>query len=63
MIADTQPSNHQLSKLQMYIDTSSVELFINDGEAVFTERFYSETALRYGFLQIHLSNLILIFMN
>jgi len=28
----------------MYIDTSSVELFINDGEAVFTERFYSETA-------------------
>ncbi|MCO7040669.1 glycoside hydrolase family 32 protein [Staphylococcus lugdunensis] len=31
-------------KLQMYIDTSSVELFINDGEAVFTERFYSETA-------------------
>lgn len=29
--------------LQIFIDTSSLELFINDGEAVFTERFYSET--------------------
>lgn len=26
--------------LQLYIDTSSVEIFINQGEAVFTERFY-----------------------
>ncbi|MGK9289027.1 glycoside hydrolase family 32 protein [Staphylococcus warneri] len=30
--------------LQIYIDTSSIEIFINEGEAVFTERYYSETA-------------------
>lgn len=29
-------------KLQVYIDKSSVEIFINDGEAVFTERYYTE---------------------
>lgn len=29
-------------KLQLFIDTSSLEIFINDGEAVFTERFYFE---------------------
>ncbi|UDI77361.1 sucrose-6-phosphate hydrolase [Staphylococcus taiwanensis] len=28
--------------LQLYIDTSSIEVFINDGESVFTERYYSE---------------------
>ncbi|WP_210125291.1 sucrose-6-phosphate hydrolase [Staphylococcus sp. GDY8P85P] len=28
--------------LQLYLDTSSVEIFINDGESVFTERYYSE---------------------
>ena len=31
-------------KLQLFIDTSSLEIFINDGEAVFTERFYFEKA-------------------
>lgn len=29
-------------RLQIFIDTSSLEIFINDGEAVFTERFYFE---------------------
>lgn len=29
-------------KLHVFIDRSSVEIFINDGEAVFTERLYSE---------------------
>lgn len=29
-------------KLQLLIDRSSVEIFINDGETVFTERYYSE---------------------
>lgn len=28
--------------LQLFIDTSSVEIFINQGEAVFTERYYVE---------------------
>jgi beta-fructofuranosidase len=28
--------------LQLLIDRSSVEFFINDGETVFTERYYSE---------------------
>lgn len=31
-------------KLRLFIDTSSLELFINDGETVFTERFYLEEA-------------------
>lgn len=31
-------------KLQIFIDTSSLEIFINDGEAVFTERFYFDNA-------------------
>lgn len=31
-------------QMQLYVDTSSVEIFINQGEAVFTERFYSEEA-------------------
>ncbi|WP_322862757.1 GH32 C-terminal domain-containing protein [Lactobacillus apis] len=26
----------------MFIDTSSVEFFINDGELVFSERYYTE---------------------
>lgn len=30
--------------IQMFIDTSSIEIFINDGESVFTERYYSEEA-------------------
>lgn len=30
--------------IQLYVDKSSIEIFINDGEAVFTERFYSEEA-------------------
>lgn len=31
-------------KLQIFIDKSSLEVFINKGEAVFTERYYSECA-------------------
>lgn len=31
-------------KLHIFIDTSSLEIFINDGEAVFTERFYFDNA-------------------
>lgn len=29
-------------KLRIFIDTSSVEFFINDGELVFSERYYTE---------------------
>ena len=29
-----------LEKIQMFVDTSSIEIFINDGEEVFTSRFY-----------------------
>ena len=28
--------------LRAFVDTSSIEIFINDGELVFTERFYTE---------------------
>ena len=30
--------------IQAFIDTSSIEIFINDGELVFTERYYTEDA-------------------
>ncbi|WP_297077095.1 sucrose-6-phosphate hydrolase [uncultured Enterococcus sp.] len=30
---------------QVFIDTSSIEIFLNDGETVFTERYYSEVPL------------------
>ena len=30
---------------QVFIDTSSIEIFLNDGETVFTERYYSEAPL------------------
>jgi len=31
-------------KLHMYVDTSSVEIFVNDGQRTFTERFYNNMA-------------------
>jgi len=34
--------SHQDLKLQIFIDKSSIEIFINDGEAVLTERYYTE---------------------
>ena len=30
----------ELKKIQMFVDTSSIEIFINNGEEVFTSRFY-----------------------
>lgn len=36
--------NNDNLNLQIYLDTSSIEIFINDGESVFTERYYSESA-------------------
>lgn len=33
--------NH-LHKLQMYLDSSSIEVFINDGQEVFTARFFAD---------------------
>lgn len=33
-----------LKEMQIFIDTSSVEIFLNQGMVVFTERFYSEDA-------------------
>lgn len=32
-------------KLQVFVDTSSIEIFVNDGEVVFTERIYVENGL------------------
>ena len=32
----------QLSQLQIFSDTSSLEIFINDGDAVFTSRVYPD---------------------
>ncbi|MDT3984797.1 GH32 C-terminal domain-containing protein, partial [Staphylococcus ureilyticus] len=31
-----------LSQLQMYVDTSSIELFCNDGERVMTSRIFTD---------------------
>ena len=31
-------------KLQIFLDTSSVEIFLNDGEAVLTERYYFQNS-------------------
>jgi len=31
-------------KLHIYVDTSSVEIFVNDGQRTFTERFYNDMA-------------------
>ena len=36
---------HQL-RLHLYIDTSSVEFFINDGEITFTERYYADQPIQ-----------------
>ncbi|GAY77970.1 sucrose-6-phosphate hydrolase [Sporolactobacillus inulinus] len=38
--------SHDLS-MSIYVDTSSFELFINHGEATFSERFYAEGALSF----------------
>ncbi|MFT9486550.1 MAG: glycoside hydrolase family 32 protein [Tepidibacillus sp.] len=34
---------NQLRKLHMYLDSSSIEIFINDGEEVFTARFFADS--------------------
>lgn len=37
---------HNLKNLRAFIDTSSIEIFINDGEEVFTSRFYPDKTIR-----------------
>lgn len=32
----------QLKRIQLFCDTSSIEIFLNDGAAVFTSRFYAD---------------------
>ena len=39
----TRPLEEGLSHLRIYIDHSSVEIFVNDGDAVFTSRVFPET--------------------
>lgn len=39
----------QQLKLKIYVDSSSVELFINGGESSFSERFYAEGGLNFNF--------------
>ncbi|WP_249315258.1 sucrose-6-phosphate hydrolase [Bacillus sp. FJAT-49711] len=34
----------KLEKIHMFLDRSSLEIFLNDGKTVFTSRFYEETA-------------------
>ncbi|KRN08978.1 hypothetical protein FD00_GL001499 [Liquorilactobacillus mali KCTC 3596 = DSM 20444] len=36
-------------KLKIYVYSSSIEVFINDGESSFTERFYVEGSLNFNF--------------
>jgi beta-fructofuranosidase len=47
--ADRQTVIYQSEELSIraYVDTSSFELFINNGEATFSERFYSEGDLHF----------------
>ena len=33
----------EITQLQMFVDTSSIEIFVNDGEFVLTTRVYPET--------------------
>ncbi|MCC7667239.1 glycoside hydrolase family 32 protein [Liquorilactobacillus satsumensis] len=40
--------NHEL-KLKIYVDSSSLEIFINAGECSFSERFYVEDQLNFQF--------------
>mgnify|MGYP005788487097 CR=1 FL=1 len=37
---------NNLKNLRTFIDTSSIEIFINDGEEVFTSRFYPDKNIR-----------------
>ncbi|KRL36811.1 glycoside hydrolase family 32 protein [Liquorilactobacillus uvarum] len=39
----------QQLKLKIYVDSSSIELFINGGESSFSERFYAEGGLNFNF--------------
>lgn len=43
----TMPIKHSLTKLRIFIDRSSVEYFVNDGEAVFSAHVYPVSEERY----------------
>ena len=36
----TRPMDNWLSHLRIFVDSSSVEIFVNDGDAVFTSRIF-----------------------
>jgi beta-fructofuranosidase len=38
--SQTRILDHPLNHLQIYIDASSIEIFVNDGDAVFTSRVF-----------------------
>ena len=40
----TRPLENGLYHLRIYVDSSSVEIFVNDGEAVFTSRVFPKEA-------------------
>lgn len=50
----TIPMEDELTKLAVYIDKSSVELFINDGQATFTSHLYPTAAEKYYAADSHL---------
>ena len=43
----TRPLENGLSHMRIFIDSSSVEIFVNDGDAVFTSRIFPSEEERY----------------
>jgi beta-fructofuranosidase len=41
------PMENDLSHLRIFVDSSSVEIFVNDGDAVFTSRIFPTASERY----------------
>ena len=44
----TRPLENRLSHLRIYIDRSSIEIFVNDGDAVFTSRVFPEAGEHFA---------------
>jgi beta-fructofuranosidase len=47
----TRPLEHGLTHLRIFIDSSSVEVFVNDGDAVFTSRVFPDEGELYCNIQ------------
>ena len=43
----TRPLENGLSHLRIFVDSSSIEIFVNDGDAVFTSRIFPDAQEHY----------------